>query len=75
MADCELIEKCVFFHERMANMPGTAALTKNQLCKTDNSQCARYMIVQAIGREAVPGDLFPNEIERAQKIINELKGG
>ncbi|HZV81114.1 MAG TPA: hypothetical protein VFF53_02990 [Geobacteraceae bacterium] len=69
MANCELTEKCIFFNDQMPNMPSTAAVYKKIYCDQDFDNCARYMIVKAMGREKVPGDLFPNQKERAENII------
>ena len=69
MVDCELLEKCIFFNDKMANMPATADMFKNKYCKSDNSECARYMVFKALGREKVPPNLFPNMKDKAQVII------
>ena len=69
MADCELLEKCVFFNDKMANMPSTAEVIKMRYCREDNSGCARYMVYKALGRGKVPQDLFPNNTEMAKQII------
>ena len=71
MADCELIEKCIFFNDRMGIMPATAEVYKKMFCRQNNATCARYMIYTALGRENVPPDLFPNEQQRAVTIIRE----
>ncbi len=71
MADCELLPQCVFFNDKMANMPITAKMAKDQYCRGDNSLCARYMVFKALGRSNVPPDLFPNETLLAKKIIAE----
>jgi hypothetical protein len=70
MADCELIAGCVFFNDKMAHMPATSELMKDRYCHGDNSQCARYMVYQKLGRPKVPTDLNPGNIERAKKIIS-----
>jgi len=69
MADCELLQTCIFFNDKMKNMPGTANILKTQFCQSDNSSCARYMIFKALGREKVPMDLYPQQKEKAEKII------
>ena len=69
MADCELLEGCVFFNDKMANMPATAELYKDQYCRENNLECARFMVFKALGKEKVPLDLFPNMKEKAQEII------
>lgn len=69
MKDCELLEKCIFFNDKMANMPSTAEVIKLRYCQGGSDSCARYMVCKALGREKVPGDLFPNHNERALQII------
>lgn len=69
MANCASIEKCVFFQDKMANMPDIAASMKRRLCQTDNSKCARWMVRTKLGPASVPADLFPNQVERANMII------
>ena len=68
MAVCECLSDCTFF-DRMANMPVTAQLTKEQYCLKDNSRCARYKIFKALGRECVPADLFPSEGYLAEILL------
>jgi hypothetical protein len=69
MSDCELLQTCIFFNDRMANMPSTAEIIKQQYCKGDNSNCARYMVFSSVGRDKVTPDLFPNNTDRAMQII------
>lgn len=69
MSDCELLEKCIFFNDKMANMPSTAQVIKRKYCTGDSSECARYMVCKALGRERVPADLFPNQVEKAREVI------
>jgi hypothetical protein len=71
MPVCELAEKCIFFNDKIANMPATAMVYKKLFCQEDNSQCARYLVYSAKGKEAVPSSLFPNELDRAQSIIGQ----
>lgn len=70
MADCEMIKGCPFFHEKMPDMPAMANMIKRRYCLGDFSGCARYMVVQARGRGTVPGDLYPNQQDRARKLID-----
>jgi hypothetical protein len=74
VAHCELIEKCIFFNDQMPNMPSTAAVYKKMYCEGDHESCARFMIVKALGRGNVPGDLFPNQKDRAESIIKGSAG-
>jgi hypothetical protein len=72
MADCPLIEKCIFFNDKMANMPGTASSFKRKYCKNDFEGCARHRVFKAVGRENVPADLFPNQTGKVVAIIQSV---
>lgn len=69
MADCQLIEKCIFFNDKMGDMPSMASIYKKRYCRDDNSGCARFQVFQALGRERVPVDLYPNDTDRAAEVI------
>jgi len=71
MADCELLTTCIFFNDHMTEMPTMSTIMKQRYCKGSNSQCARYMVFRNLGREAVPGDLYPSQAERAEEILGE----
>ncbi|MDT8396308.1 MAG: hypothetical protein RRA32_07690 [bacterium] len=42
---------------------------KTIYCLGDYQTCARYMVTEALCREAVPEDMFPIQKERAEEII------
>ena len=69
MPDCECLSRCPFFNDKMKSKPGSAALLKKRLCQGDNSDCARHIVLCALGREAVPADLWPNAVDRAAEIL------
>ncbi len=69
MPECALLPTCLFFNEKMKDMPSLANVMKETYCKGDNSNCARYMVFMALGREKVPSVLFPNQVEKAKEII------
>ncbi|MCX5708753.1 MAG: hypothetical protein NTY14_07305 [Candidatus Omnitrophica bacterium] len=73
MADCKLLKTCIFFSDRMVGMPKTADMVKEKYCQGDNSECARHMVFIACGREKVPSDLFPGQIEKARDILANKK--
>lgn len=70
MGECELFNGCMFYNNRMADMPVTADLMKNKYCRGDKEMCARYRVCKALGREKVPPNLFPNEYERAKELVS-----
>lgn len=69
MSECNLIGGCIFFNDKMANRPATAELLKDKYCRDNFNDCARMIIVKALGREKVPADLFPNQATRVPEII------
>lgn len=69
MSDCECIAKCPFFNDKMPNMPLTIKIYKQKYCRDNNSNCARYIIFKALGKEKVPEDLYPTHITRIQEIL------
>lgn len=73
MAECECIAKCPFFHDKMAEMPSMAAMLKKRYCLDKHTTCARWMVRAAIGAPGVPPDLFPNQHDRAEKLISTTR--
>ena len=69
MPECKRLGACPFFNDRMVDRPGMSKLYKKNYCLKDNSQCARYMVAEAIGTDNVPLDLYPNMIQRVGSII------
>jgi hypothetical protein len=70
MADCEIIERCIFFHDMMETIPATADVMKRDYCQGSNADCARYMVLKVRGSAKVPADLYPGEFDRAIKLIS-----
>ncbi|THB70902.1 MAG: hypothetical protein D6B28_08340 [Gammaproteobacteria bacterium] len=70
MSNCELLETCIFFNDKMEEYPAGVAAMRRRYCLKDNSCCARYQVFKELGREKVPADLFPNDKSRAQLIIS-----
>ena len=69
MADCELTAKCLFFNDKMANMPSMAGMMKRKYCQGDFNNCARFMVCKALGMDKVPADLSPSQTDRAKELI------
>ena len=70
MGECELIDKCVFFNTISGDETSIVDDMKVKYCKNNNLNCARYMISLALGPEAVPEDLFPDQKDKAYEIIS-----
>lgn len=71
--ECENLKNCPFYKDKMDIDSGLGKLYKRRYCKGDKTQCARYMVFQALGGEFVPVDLYPNMHDRAKKIIEQNK--
>ena len=69
MSDCECLGGCPFFNDKMEDMPSMAHIFKDRYCRSDCLSCARYQVFTALGRESVPSDLFPSQVDRAQDVI------
>jgi hypothetical protein len=57
----------------MADKPATAAMMQQALCLSDKSKRARYLVA-SVGIP-VPGDLFPDQTERAAKLLRASAPG
>ena len=67
---CICLPTCPFYNDKMANMPVTAERMRQHYCLTDNQDCARFIMRNALGDERVPRDLFPDQTERAHGLIH-----
>lgn len=71
MAKCEFIETCPFFHDKLGNKPVEVDDMKQKFCQSNNLNCARYMVVNSLGKDKMPDDLYPDEKNRAYMHIAE----
>lgn len=69
MANCEQLNMCPFFGDKMACAPVVAEMMKKRFCLGDSARCARYRVSRS-GRP-VPSDLFPNQADRVDRIIKK----
>ena len=70
MADCEKLAECMFFNDKLTNMPAIAVLLRKLFCHGEYTRCARYMVTETLGKENIPADLFPGNSVRAKVIIS-----
>ncbi|MDC7235901.1 MAG: hypothetical protein PQJ58_21945 [Spirochaetales bacterium] len=71
MGECEFIEKCPFFNDALSGDFDAIDDMKVKYCKSNNLNCARYMVANALGKEFMPSNLFPHEKQRAYLEIAE----
>lgn len=73
MSACNLMERCSFFKNNMAEMPSTAEVIKMRYCRgRENAVCARYLVSESLGMEKVPPDLLPNQMDRIAEILDDV---
>ena len=71
MAQCECLPGCPFFNDRMPDTTGLGKIYKNKYCLGENTSCARHMVMKALGKPAVPPNLYPNMRDLAQNLIRQ----
>lgn len=74
MSECECLPRCPFFHDKMDAMPAMAEIYKKKYCLGSNAQCARHRVFAVHGSVAVPANLYPNDLEMAERVLAELAG-
>jgi hypothetical protein len=73
MITCELQEECQFFQNKIPVMPSTSRVLKTKYCKEGAcSACAIYIVFKKLGKEKVPGNLFPNQLDKVREILGFL---
>jgi hypothetical protein len=70
MSECEFLPACPFFNDKMKDLPGLTQIYKKKYCLGDEkNNCARLIVRNTLGKEKVPTDLYPNQIEKANMLI------
>lgn len=70
MQECKNLQGCPFFNDKMAGKPALASIMKKKYCLKESTACARYIVCEALGKERVPNNLFPNMYEKAQELLS-----
>ncbi len=73
MSECGHFSRCTFFEDRMSKMPGMAEMLKGRYCQGEFGECARHRVTEEFGIDAVPSDLFPNQLDVAEQILYQLR--
>lgn len=71
MASCERLSKCPVVNNSDEGPEPPPGRIKEKYCYNNYSECARYMVLKAVGGEFVPADLQPDQAGRAKEIIEE----
>jgi hypothetical protein len=71
MKKCSLTDECPFFNDQL---PKTHTAKEREdmrrkFCGGGNSQCARFIVANALGLNEVPGNLFPDDLFKVSIIL------
>ena len=71
MKKCSITDECPFFNDQLSKMDTAKENEdlKRKYCGGGSSQCARYIIAKALGLGEVPGNIFPNDLIKANIIL------
>jgi hypothetical protein len=75
MADCELLPRCPFFNDYMADLPAMSEALKLTYCRGNNKRCARFLVYEVMGAAGVPADLLPTEEGRGSELVAQARWG
>jgi len=70
MPNCPILKNCPFFNNKLSNITPVLKTYKLKCCLDDNLGCARFIIARFLGVHFIPHDLLPNEMDKAENIIN-----
>ncbi len=69
MTTCPHLETCKLLRLTLSELPAVAAIYLELYCHGRSDVCARFVAMNELGRERVPNTLYPNQIDRAAKLI------
>jgi hypothetical protein len=73
VSECPHLSKCLFFNNRLRNMPAVAEMAKTSYCRGHHETCARFIASNALGPGIVSDDLFPDQTDRVQEILRRAQ--
>lgn len=71
MANCDIFDSCPFAQGQLTDRAGEVEQLKEAYCDSNSLHCARYMIHSSLGADKVPGDLYPDQKDKAYLVIAE----
>lgn len=68
---CDRLEICASFRTEMKRLPAMMHVIQDKYCAGDSQLCARKLIAVSMGAQGVPDDLYPNDMGRAARLLND----
>lgn len=69
--NCALTRACPYFNGQADITNEVLVMYRARYCKGSTADCARYLVFTALGREAVPAELHPNDKLKALAIVRQ----
>ena len=71
MKECTIIAECPFFNDQLRKIHTAKEREdlKRKFCGSGSTQCARFIVANALGLEEVPGNLFPDDLFKVNLIL------
>jgi len=71
MKECTMTSTCPFFNDQLSKKFTAEERNglKKKYCGGGSSQCARYIVANALGLDKVPGNLFPNDFCKVNILL------
>jgi hypothetical protein len=74
MPSCPRLTHCLFFNNRLKNMPAIADMTRAEYCRSgQHENCARFQVSTTLGPAGVPDNLFPDQVNRVATVVKNAK--
>lgn len=71
MGNCEYMETCPFFLDKFSKSAAEQEEMKEKYCRSNNLNCAIYMVTNSLGQDKIPEDLYPDDKTKAYMHIAE----
>ena len=71
MRKCAFTDKCPFFNDQlpMVHTEKEREEMKKKFCDSGSTQCARFIVAEALGARDVPENLFPDDLYKLSVIL------
>jgi hypothetical protein len=70
---CVLQGKCKVISDNRVDMPDFTRHLEDYFCKQTRHQCARFQVYEALGLDAIPALMLPDQYDWARQIIEERR--
>ena len=71
MKKCAFTNKCPFFNDQLFKMHTAKERNglKKKFCGSGSTQCARFIVAEAMGLHEVPENLYPDDLFKVSVIL------